>query len=67
MNETTTIPAPPTIKTCACTREYTAAEWEALKLIGIQDCGDGEEFAELRNCACGSTMAILLPTSQIAC
>lgn len=38
-------------------RSYTAAEWAALPLIGFQDFGDGEPL-ELRNCACGSTLAI---------
>ena len=40
-------------KTCKCCRKtYNRAEWSALKLVGITD------GVEMRNCPCGSTLAI---------
>lgn len=52
-----TIPAPPPIKVCGCEREYTAADWRCLPLVGRQDDGDGG-YLELRNCVCRSTIAV---------
>ena len=49
-----------TVLKCGCGTHYNRMGWEALKLIGTQDDGDGG-LLELRNCAkCGSTRAILL-------
>ena len=52
-----------TFKTCgACGCSYTADKWRALPLKGIIDDrrehADGERL-ELRNCTCGSTLAVV--------
>lgn len=53
------------IKTCACGRAYDAEGWARLPLAGT-----GEwrlpwgEVQELRNCACGSTIAIVLEPGE---
>lgn len=60
-----TIPCPPPakpIKVCACGRAYSPAEWCALPFVGIMR--DDVETLELRNCTCGSTLAIV--TSSVA-
>lgn len=44
------------VKTCACGRTYTRAEWNKLRLVGEQV--DDVERAELRDCVCGSTIAL---------
>lgn len=45
-------------KVCrTCHREYSQEQWDELPLLGRQMTED-REFLELRNCACGSTMAI---------
>jgi hypothetical protein len=53
-----TQPAPPPCKVCsACLRDFTLAEWLSLAAIGMQDDGEGGAY-ELRNCRCGSTLAM---------
>lgn len=52
----TTIPAPP-IKQCMCGAIHTEVEWSCLRLVGLQDDGDGG-WLEMRNCVCNSTIAI---------
>lgn len=49
------------MKTCSCGKRYNEAEWKRLPLVGEQD--DGVERLELRNCSCGSTIAIVLGPS----
>jgi hypothetical protein len=44
------------IKTCACGAEYSLPRWKKLKLVGYH--ADDVERLELRNCTCGSTIAI---------
>jgi CheY-like chemotaxis protein len=39
------------VKRCGCGREYTGSEWSALPVCGTM------EGIELRNCACGSSLA----------
>ena len=51
-----TIPAAPLVKRCACGRTFTAHEWSLLVFVGRMM--DPEESIELRNCPCGSTVAI---------
>lgn len=41
------------------------AAWQALHFVGIQD-GAGGPDLELRNCRCGSTLAIELPAQREA-
>ena len=54
-----TIPAPPPVKVCGCSRTYDASEWESLPLVGEMDDGAGGRLV-LRNCPapCMSTLAI---------
>lgn len=44
------------IKQCACGRTYTRDEWNKLRLVGEHV--DDVERAELRDCVCGSTIAL---------
>ena len=44
------------VKTCGCGRSYPRAGWEVLERLGV--CGCFLERLELRNCLCGSTIAI---------
>jgi len=44
------------IKQCACGESYTKAEWKELRFVGEQKLDDGK--LELRDCVCGSTIAI---------
>ncbi len=47
------------MKSCTCChRSFTLEQWSALPLCGPQD--DGVECLELRNCHCGTTLAIVL-------
>ena len=54
-------PPPPVfcrdLKQCACGAVYTPGEWLSLKYVGQMDDGDGG-WLELRNCVCGSTIAV---------
>lgn len=50
-------PPVPDFKRCGCGRLYTAEAWQALPYVGVQRLDD-EPDLELRNCACGSTLAI---------
>jgi hypothetical protein len=43
-------------KRCGCGLVHDAPAWEALARLGVQR--GREEDLELRNCACGSTLAI---------
>jgi hypothetical protein len=45
-------------KRCVCGVTFTEAAWQALPVLGYQDCG--EYRLEYRNCPdpCGSTLAI---------
>lgn len=52
------------MKRCACGVGHTAVSWRGLRLVGIWDLGDGER-AEMRNCVCGSTLCIELPSEGL--
>lgn len=50
-------------KTCSrCSKKFTRAQWDALKSIGHQVVppyeGDVGEVLNLKNCPCGSTLAV---------
>jgi hypothetical protein len=48
------------LKTCPCCRlELTLTSWRALPFLGYLDAGDPEYQAELRNCGCRSSIAVL--------
>lgn len=53
-----------TVKRCGCGRLYGEAEWRKLPRAGTMttpaDETGPEETLELRNCACGSTLAIVI-------
>ncbi len=59
-----TLPAPPD-KICACGRTHDAFEWARLPLVGEMDDGDGGVL-ELKNCGCGSTLAVEVPRAREA-
>lgn len=44
------------VRSCGCGLSFTVEEWVLLPLIG--EMGDEIETVELRNCHCGSTLAI---------
>lgn len=48
-----------TPKRCACGAVYDGHAWARLPLVGLHV--DDEESIELRNCRCGSTIAVELP------
>lgn len=51
-------------KGCRCGAIYWREQWAGLPLRGRQECADdaGEPYAlELRNCVCGSTLAVVAP------
>ena len=45
------------VKQCRCGRSYTLAEWQQLRLVGMQEDGEGG-FLELRECTCRSTLSV---------
>jgi hypothetical protein len=47
------------VKSCACGLNFTAHEWALLALVGTMM--DPVESIELRNCLCGSTIAVEVP------
>lgn len=49
---------PRPIKRCSCGKMYTHREWYSLPLCGVG--GDEVEKLELRNCSCGSTIAVII-------
>lgn len=48
---------------CSCGATYTEDQWKELAYAGIQH-GVGGEQIELRNCACGTTRAIVLVADE---
>jgi len=47
------------VKRCACGRTFTDHEWSLLQFLGTMV--DEVESIELRNCPCGSTIAVEVP------
>jgi len=46
-------------KRCSrCDTRYSAAGWRKLRLVGYQEQGEDYPPLELRNCGCGTTLAI---------
>lgn len=57
---------PEIVHACDCGRKYTAMEWDALRLVGLQCSARGPEY-ELRLCAsCGSSRSIRVADSPWA-
>ncbi len=46
----------PSVKSCGCGRSYDPEEWKGLAKCGVVKDPLGD--LEMRNCACGSTLAI---------
>ena len=44
-------------KACRCGASWSGEEWKTLVLVGYADGGEDGEL-ELRNCVCGSTLAV---------
>jgi hypothetical protein len=44
-------------KSCRCGATWSEPEWRELPFVGYAENGDGGEL-ELRNCTCGSTIAV---------
>lgn len=53
-------PRVPAFKVCGCGAVYDATSWRALPYVGVQRLDD-EPDLELRNCVCGSTIAVPVP------
>ncbi len=51
-------------KRCACGNPYSRSQWQKLALVGYQ--ADEVETLELRDCTCGSTLAIAVVDSTVA-
>lgn len=49
----------PASKQCGCGANHDPFAWSRLPFVGVM--ADEEETIELRNCACGSTLAIEVP------
>lgn len=47
-------------KSCRCGREYTPEAWAKLPFVGVQQFEGDDVRIELRNCACDSTLGILV-------
>ncbi len=45
-------------KRCGCGQTHTPEQWACLQLVG--NVGDAVETLEMRNCGCGSTLAIVV-------
>lgn len=43
-----------------------AVQWVRLRYVGTQHFGDGGPSTEMRNCSCGSTLAIDVPAKAVA-
>lgn len=52
-----------TVKRCSCGREYDRSWWDLLPLVGYVGAASGDEsqVLELRQCGCGSTLALDVP------
>ncbi len=52
-----------TYKRCACGVAYTRKQWEALPEVATQRF-DWGEVQQMKNCTCGSTMAVVLEPGE---
>lgn len=58
-------PARRIFKRCRCGRTFTKAQWEELPYVGVQPTYDERgSMLELRNCPCGSTIAVEMPSKR---
>ncbi len=55
---------PDVVKRCGCGREYTRSRWLSLPRCGRVHLTKGDEVIELRNCACGSSLALQLDVAS---
>lgn len=58
-----------TKKCTKCGVNYDLPAWKTLELVGHQHCPADEfgpeETVEMRNCPCGTTLGVLLETSEM--
>lgn len=52
------------VKTCACGRSFGSKGWNLLDYVGIHKDEPPHPDLELRNCICGSTIAVAMPTDE---
>jgi hypothetical protein len=54
------MPSTPIVATCSCELAYTPEQYRTLGYIGLQKVDDRplDMQLELRNCICGSTLAV---------
>lgn len=51
----------PAVKVCGCGRVYDKESWFDLQEVGRQDFEeDGDNRIDVRNCACGSTIGVVM-------
>jgi CheY-like chemotaxis protein len=55
---------PDAVKRCSCGREHTRAQWAALARCGRMHLVRRHAVLELRNCDCGSTLALQIETPE---
>jgi hypothetical protein len=46
-----------------CGKDYTKDTWKKLHYVGVQQALNSKDNVELRNCPCGSTLAV--PLNQL--
>jgi CheY-like chemotaxis protein len=49
---------PVIVKTCGCGRTFSRLQWHGLSLLGRMHVPRSDEVIELRNCTCGSSLAL---------
>lgn len=49
-----------TVKRCKCGRAHDHASWGLLEYVGLMEDENGVPSLILRNCPCGSTLALVL-------
>jgi len=51
------------VKRCSCGRDFTPSQWSALPRCGRMQLARHQTVVELRNCPCGSSMALAGPNA----
>lgn len=57
----------PFVKSCGCGRSFTLAEWRRLPFVGEQRFEAPPYRLELRDCRCGSTIALWTDRDGVPC
>jgi hypothetical protein len=53
------------VKRCACGARYSLASWRRLVRRGVMQLGEDAPALELRDCACGSTIALEIAPATV--